>query len=146
MESRVVTNQQELDRCLEIRKEVFVKEQGVDEELEVDEYDVSPDACVHFLLLDDSGQAVGASRMKRFEEGTAKLQRIAVRRSMRGLGYGRMLLSAMEHQAAAEGYRYTVLDAQVQAECFYTKQGYKVISDQPFMDAGIVHVRMRKKL
>jgi predicted GNAT family N-acyltransferase len=146
MRTIVVTNQQELEQGLEIRKEVFVKEQGVNEELEVDEYDASPEACVHFLLLDADGKAIGAARMKPYEQGSAKMQRIAIRQSSRGLGYGRALLQAMEVQAAADGYLHSVLDAQVQAEPFYAKQGYVTISEQTFYDAGIEHVRMRKKL
>ncbi len=142
----IVKDERDLDKCLSIRKEVFVAEQGVAEELEVDEYDVSPNSCIHFLLVDDENEAVGAARMKTYEPGSAKMQRIAVLQKDRGKGHGRLLLQAMESKAVSEQYKFAVLDAQVQAVSFYEKQGYTVISDAPFDDAGIEHLRMKKVL
>ncbi|MDF2652367.1 MAG: yyaT [Paenibacillus sp.] len=141
-----VTNEQDLQKCLKIRTEVFVKEQGVAEEQEVDDYDQSPDSCIHFLLLNEEGYPIGASRMKPYETEGVKLQRIAVLQKERGKGLGRLLLNAMEQKAVGEQAKYAVLDAQVQAVPFYSKQGYIVSSKIPFYDAGIEHLQMRKQL
>ncbi|WP_127579711.1 GNAT family N-acetyltransferase [Paenibacillus koleovorans] len=146
MNVAIVNSQEELAKCLRVRKDVFVQEQGVAEELEVDEYDISANAAVHFLLRDENGTELGASRLKTYEPGSAKLQRIAILKSFRGKGYGRLLVEAMERQAVQLGYTFAVLDAQVQASAFYAKMGYAVISTEPFLDAGIEHVRMKKPL
>ncbi|MBT2287105.1 GNAT family N-acetyltransferase [Paenibacillus polymyxa] len=140
-----VSTEEQLEQALEIRHHVFVIEQQVPAEIEIDQYDViSPD--VHHVLLSTDGQAVATGRLIYYSKDTAKMQRIAVLESHRSFGYGRVLLLAMEELARELGLSYSVLDAQCQAQKFYEKLGYEVISEEPFYDADILHVRMRKSL
>jgi len=141
---RVETAEQ-LKKAFDIRVEVFVKEQGVPRALELDEYDESPSACNHYIV-EEGGKPIAAGRFKTFEPGVAKMQRIAVLKSYRGSGIGKLLLLGMEEEARRLGFRESVLDAQCSAEAFYLKLGYATESDEPFLDAGIEHVRMRKAL
>ncbi|MEF3303889.1 GNAT family N-acetyltransferase [Paenibacillus sp. GYB003] len=134
-----------LEQCLRLRKEVFVAEQNVPEHLEVDELDTPDGACRHLLLV-DRGEPVATARVKRYDAQTAKIQRVAVKAARRGQGCGRRIMEAAERLAADLGYSYAVLDAQLQAEPFYGRLGYATESDEPFDDAGIMHVRMRKQL
>ncbi|UJF35212.1 GNAT family N-acetyltransferase [Paenibacillus hexagrammi] len=140
-----VESEEQLKRCFDIRMQVFVEEQKVPEHLEMDEKDQSPESCHHFLIVHE-GQAVGTARWYKYQPDTAKLQRIAVLKSSRGLGLGKKLVLAMEEQAKELGCSYSMLDAQCQAEGFYRGLGYEVISEEPFYDAGILHVRMKKPL
>jgi len=140
-----VTTDEQLQQALGIRHDVFVIEQQVPAEIEIDQFDViSPD--VHHVLLSTDGQAVATGRLIYYSKDTAKMQRIAVLQSYRSFGYGRVLLLAMEERARELGLAYAVLDAQCQAQKFYEKLGYEVISEEPFYDADILHVRMRKSL
>ncbi|ETT29388.1 putative GNAT family N-acyltransferase [Paenibacillus sp. DS2363] len=140
-----VSTEEQLEQALGIRHHVFVIEQQVPAEIEIDQYDViSPD--VHHVLLSTDGQAVATGRLIYYSKDTAKMQRIAVLESHRSFGYGRVLLLAMEELARELGLSYSVLDAQCQAQKFYEKLGYEVISEEPFYDADILHVRMRKSL
>lgn len=140
-----VSTEEQLEQALKIRHHVFVIEQQVPAEIEIDQYDViSPD--VHHVLLSTDGQAVATGRLIYYSKDTAKMQRIAVLESHRSFGYGRVLLLAMEERARELGLTYSVLDAQCQAQKFYEKLGYEVISEEPFYDADILHVRMRKSL
>jgi predicted GNAT family N-acyltransferase len=134
-----------LQSAFNIRVKVFVEEQGVPRELEMDEYDVSPDACHHYLVTEDE-KPIATGRWKEFEPGVVKMQRIAVLQSYRGSGVGKFLLQGMEEEAASLGYKESVLDAQCTAEMFYLKLGYRTESTEPFLDADIPHVRMRKAL
>ncbi|WP_067931717.1 GNAT family N-acetyltransferase [Alicyclobacillus kakegawensis] len=145
MRAQVVENEEQLAECLAIRREVFVLEQGVPEDLEWDEWD-RIGACVHLLVRDGQGIAQATARVKRYDETTAKVQRVAVRRSVRGGGWGRAVMAAAEAAARQLGLRRVVLDAQCQAQAFYEKLGYRVVSSEPFLDAGILHVRMAKEL
>jgi predicted GNAT family N-acyltransferase len=145
MNSRHVRTEEELKQAFAVRKEVFVEEQHVPLDLEMDEYDISVDACRHFIA-ETHGKTIGASRWREYEPGTAKLQRIAVLKSSRGSGVGKLLVETMEKDAAAMGYRRSLLDAQCSAEEFYRKLGYVTESAEPFLDAGIPHVRMSKPL
>lgn len=140
-----VKSEQQLERCLDIRKEVFVEEQRVPMDLEIDEYDIiSPD--VNHVLIELEGTAAATGRITYYKDNSAKMQRIAVRKSFRSQGLGRVLLLALEERARELGLTKSVLDAQCQAEPFYAKLGYETISTEPFYDAGILHVRMEKTL
>jgi len=138
-----VTTEQQLTEEKRIRKAVFVDEQGVDESLEWDEFDLSPEACHHFLVTDE-GEAIATGRWREYKPGIAKFQRIAVLAAYRGRSVGRLLMETMEADARAEGYKGVILDAQVTAEPFYRKLGYEPVSEETFLDAGILHVRMGK--
>jgi predicted GNAT family N-acyltransferase len=140
-----ILTEEMLKLALDIRLKVFVEEQGVPRELEMDEYDVSPAACHHYLLMKDD-MPIATGRWKPFEPGVVKMQRIAVLKPYRGLGAGSILLEGMEGEASRLGYRESLLDAQCTAENFYLKLGYLTESSEPFLDADIPHVRMRKVL
>ena len=72
-----VTTQEQLEAGLNIRKTVFVEEQNVPVEEEIDQYDVlSPDA--HHILIQDGQEMVATGRLIYYKKDTAKLQRIAV--------------------------------------------------------------------
>ncbi|QYK68170.1 Acetyltransferase [Paenibacillus sp. S02] len=140
-----VTTEEQLQEAISIRTKVFVEEQKVPLDLEIDHYDKLGDTA-HHLLICEHGEMVATGRLTYYDEDTAKMQRIAVLKEHRAAGYGRVLLLALEERARELGLRYSLLDAQCQAEKFYEKLGYETISDEPFDDAGIPHVRMRKKL
>lgn len=145
MEIINVTTEEELKRCLAIRMEVFVVEQKVPSDLEVDELDTLDAPCRH-LLLTHEGEDVATGRWKQYEPGVAKLQRIAVHKAFRGQGNGEKIVLGMEKDAKEQGMKESILDAQCHAEGFYSKLGYVTISTEPFDDAGIPHVRMKKVL
>ncbi|WP_334071819.1 MULTISPECIES: GNAT family N-acetyltransferase [Paenibacillus] len=140
-----VETQEQLEHCLEIRKEVFVQEQNVPLDLEIDEFDkLSPD--VHHVLVEVDGTYAATGRLTYYKDNSAKMQRIAVRKAFRSHGVGKILLIALEELARELAFSQSVLDAQCQAEGFYRKLGYDTISTEPFDDAGIPHVRMVKTL
>jgi len=131
----------ELDRCLALRREVFVEEQGVPLAEEMDGLDAG---CTHFLAL-AGGDAVGTARLRVTDDGRAKAERVAVRRSVRRSGAGRTLMRALEDEARARGRPELVLNAQVPVIAFYERLGYRVDGPE-FLEAGIPHRAMRKRL
>ncbi len=147
--SLAVTSDKELQLCFHIRREVFVHEQQVPEQLEIDEFDSSVSASHHFLLVDseNNNEPVAAARWRLYNNYTAKLQRIAVLSAYRGIGLGKQIIEAMEQDIRKNDHiSMIILDAQLQAEAFYTKLGYERESSDTFLDAGIVHIRMIKKI
>lgn len=131
---------EELDLCLEIRRIVFIEEQAVAEDIEVDGRD--PEAT-HFLA-EHGGRLVGTARL-RAVHGEAKAERVAVLAEARGLGVGAALMAALEAEAARRGLAAVVLGAQEHAVPFYEKLGYGVFG-AAFLDADIPHRWMRKGL
>lgn len=140
IEAIQVTSQNELEDAFSIRNKVFVEEQKVPVELEIDEYENS---STHVVLY-DGDQPVGAGRIREVEN-TGKLERICVLSSYRGKGAGTLIMNKLEEIASQNGFKKVKLNSQTHAIPFYEKLGYKVVSDI-FMDAGIPHVTMVKTL
>ncbi|MCY0088590.1 MULTISPECIES: GNAT family N-acetyltransferase [Bacillus amyloliquefaciens group] len=140
MESIIAKTEKQLNDAFFVRKEVFVKEQHVPEEEEIDQFE---DTSEHIVIY-DGGQPVGAGRL-RIKDGHGKLERICVMKSHRSLGVGAVIMQALEKAAAAKGADSFLLHAQTQAVPFYEKQGYRVTSGEEFLDAGIPHLEMIKK-
>jgi predicted GNAT family N-acyltransferase len=121
-----------------IRFEVFVTEQKVPAEIELDHWDPQ---CVHALAFDAAGVAVGTGRL--LPDG--HIGRMAVRASARGLGVGSALLRALMDEARRRGQREVVLSAQTHAVPFYEREGFRT-EGEIYDDAGIPHVDMRRRL
>lgn len=126
-----------------IRRTVFVEEQHVPLEIEIDEHEAQ---CVHFVLYDDKNIAVATARLLPDKEDAncALLQRMAVLKEHRGKGYGRDVIAAVEYFAAQNNFCAIVLHAQITAQEFYAKMGYAVFGDE-FEEAAIRHISMRKR-
>ncbi|MFH9073359.1 GNAT family N-acetyltransferase [Streptomyces alboflavus] len=149
---RVAEGRSDLDACFAVRKEVFVAEQGVPEDLEYDEYDVG---AVHVLAVRGAdGAPLGTGRLLTGAAAAVKnggdatvggLGRLAVLRSARGLGVGAELVRAIEDAARERGLGAVDLHAQTHALGFYERLGYVAYGPE-FPDAGIPHRAMRKAL
>ncbi|SEN16245.1 Predicted N-acyltransferase, GNAT family [Mesobacillus persicus] len=140
MEVKVVSNDKELNDAFWVRKEVFVKEQNVPEEEEIDQYE---DSASHFVLY-SNGEPAGAGRF-RIVDGLGKVERICVLDSQRGTGAGKAIMEKIEQHAQTQGVSALKLNAQTHAIPFYSRLGYEVISEE-FLDAGIPHKTMKKEI
>lgn len=121
-----------------IRTTVFVDEQKVPADIEIDDWDP---VSLHALALDPAGVALGTGRL--LPDG--HIGRMAVLRPARGRGVGRALLRALVQAARERGHREVVLSAQTHAVGFYRSEGF-VEEGQVYEDAGIPHLQMRRKL
>lgn len=137
-----ITTQEDLQREFDIRIRVFVEEQRVPKEEEIDSYDHLGGECYHFLVTTNEDQAIGTGRV-RLVDGIGKPQRVAVLEEYRSHGIGRIIIQALEDKAKELGASKVKLDGQIQAQGFYEKLGYEVKSGV-FLDAGIEHVLMVK--
>ncbi|HET7626762.1 MAG TPA: GNAT family N-acetyltransferase [Bacillales bacterium] len=136
-----VTNEKEYSDAVEVRRKVFIEEQRVPEELELDEFE---DSAVHFVAYED-GVPVGAGRFRQVDR-CGKVERICVLASHRKKGFGEAVMKAIETYASAERLDGLKLNAQTQAASFYERLGYVKTSDEVFLDAGIPHLAMKKLL
>jgi len=136
-----ITTQEQLEAAFAIRRKVFIEEQNVPPEEELDALDQT---ATHVLALGPDGRPVATGRIIPYGERTGKLQRIAVLREFRGGGYGRAVVEALEEIGRSMGFNRFVLGAQTHAEGFYRKLGYRTTSPEVFLDAGIPHVHMEK--
>lgn len=144
MEIIIAKNQSEIDECVEIRKTVFVKEQGVPLELEADEFDFETAPCTHFMIFENE-ILIGTFRIICEEEVEAHFQRFCILKEFRSRNFGRLSLEFAEKFCIEHGYKKITMNSQCYAIGFYQKCGFSVVSDE-FDDAGIPHVRMEKIL
>lgn len=140
MKAKRITNHSELKISFNIRKKVFVKEQGIPLDDEFDKYEDTSD----HILVYNNDKPVGTGRL-RIIDGTAKLERICVLHSHRKLGFGKVIVQTLEKIAREKGITEAKLHGQIQAKQFYKKLGYHQAS-RLFIEDGIPHLLMIKKL
>jgi predicted GNAT family N-acyltransferase len=136
---KIVENEQELNEAYSVRTIVFVDEQNVPMEEELDQYE---NEATHFVLYDES-TPVGAGRF-RVVDGYGKVERICVLKPYRKTGAGKTIMTGIEKFATEKGVRKLKLNAQTHAIPFYAGLGYEVVSEE-FLDAGIPHKTMVKR-
>ena len=121
-----------------IRLEVFVSEQHVPLEEEMDDADEN---CWH-LVIYDGDHPVATGRL--VDEGNHIWHpgRIAVRNSYRSKGIGAELVHALIAKAGELGAQQLNLIAQCHAEGFYERCGFVSLHEH-CIDAGILHVKMK---
>jgi predicted GNAT family N-acyltransferase len=126
-----------------IRHEVFVLEQQVPEEMELDDMDR---LCLHAVAYakDNADVCAGTPIATGRLLPDAHIGRMAVRKSARGGGVGSALLLRLMQAAQQRGDAGVVLSAQIHAEPFYLRHGF-VREGAEYMDAGIRHVTMRRQ-
>lgn len=122
----------------DIRRQVFIEEQSVPEQLEWDGFD---DGAEHVLARDDTGRPVGCARLL----PGGRIGRMAVLPGWRGRGVGRALLESMIARCREHGLAEIHLSAQTHAIPFYEARGFEVCSET-YDDASIPHQDMRLRL
>lgn len=136
----IIGDYQQLKKeCNLIRHHVFVMEQNVPIELELDDRDT---VSTH-LLLQLNDDYIGTGRIDLEKQG--KIGRLAVLPSFRKQGYGKIILDNLELIARENQLNSVWLNAQKQSLNFYLKSGYTIASDE-FWEANIIHLKMMKCL
>lgn len=136
--------------CVSVRWAVFVVEQGVAPVLEVDARDFEP-STAYVLARDEEGRAVGTCRILSEGPARAHLGRVAVLREARGRGVGTELVrfahAVLARRQTRAGRAVVVrVEAQVRARGFYETLGYRTLPGPQFLDAGIPHVLMARRV
>lgn len=124
-----------------IRTQVFIQEQKVPEALEWDGEDAR---ALHALASTPDNCPIGTARLL-LHGNLAHIGRMAVLPAWRGHGVGRALLELMLGAAQARSATAAFLNAQTSAVGFYTRAGF-VAEGEEFLDAGIPHLRMTRRL
>ena len=138
MTARWIMPDEEKAAAYQLRKEVFISEQGF-----IDEFDHIDEICEHLLLLDNE-LPIATARL--YEEGGVyHVGRICVVRDYRKLGIGRKIMDEVELRVRLRGADVLELGSQLQAQAFYEKFGYTAFGDV-FYEQDCPHVMMRKEL
>ena len=129
-----IAETQDIAACRALRFNVFVGEQNVPPEEEIDDLD---DEAIHMLARRD-GVPVGSARMLVLAD-TGKIGRVCVLASERGHGTGGALMRACLDRLRAEpGVARAKLSSQTHAIPFYERLGFTAYGPE-YDDAGIPH-------
>ena len=118
-----------------IRRAVFIEEQNVPENIEIDGKD--PD-CFHVLASDTNGRPVGTARM----DYKGKIGRMAVLKNYRRQGIGRKMIQVLMDFGRKNAITDFHVSSQVTAIGFYRKMGFEPFGEE-FLEAGIMHINMK---
>ena len=140
MEVRPARDPSEVDQALALREQVFCVEQGVALAADQDGLD---DLAIQVVAV-EAGRVIGTCRVL-VERGVGRLGRMAVEAGSRGRGLGAAILAAAEQSARDAGARQMRLHAQRYVEDLYAAAGYTPYGE-PFVEEGIRHVAMEKRL
>ena len=138
---KLVETEAELEGAIGVRFRVFVAEQSVPPEEELDDADAT---ATHAIAV-SHGKVIGTGRLIVQDEATAVIGRMAVDLEWRRHGVGGRILTFLEQEARSRGLRQSLLHAQEYVKSFYASHGYAEHGDV-FLEVGIPHVEMRKGL
>ncbi|WP_299321604.1 GNAT family N-acetyltransferase [uncultured Gemella sp.] len=143
---KILETKEELNLGFALRIKVFVEEQKVPVELELDEKDNSENT-VHIGYFNDN-KLIGVARIIDLNRDVVHIGRVAIDKNYRGKGIGRELIIGCENIAKQILKKEVIIElsSQIQAEKFYESLGYNRVNDTIYLDAGIEHVDMRKTI
>lgn len=138
---KLVTSDRELEGAFEVRRRVFIEEQGIPEDLELDGYDGE----ALQMVVADGDMVIGTARVLFPATGQAKIERMAVLKSFRRRGIGRRIISFLNEELSHRQVEQVVLHAQWPVVAFYRSCGFEE-TGSPFWEAGIKHIKMQRQL
>jgi predicted GNAT family N-acyltransferase len=138
---RLVADDDELPEAFEVRRQVFVQEQGISEDVVFDGHDRG---ALH-VVVKDGQRVVGSARVQFFADNQAKLERMAILRQYRRKGIGKDMLLFLDTVLKDRQVQRVIIHAQLEVVPFYKSCGFHEFG-VPFREAGIKHIEMRKQL
>jgi len=138
---KLVANDRELKSAFEVRRQVFIEKQGISEDVELDNHDRE---ALH-MVAKDGEKVIGTARILFSTANQAKIERMAILKPFRRKGIGGRIITFLEEILRNRQINQVFLHAQYPVVAFYKSCGFKE-SGSPFWEAGIRHIKMRKRL
>lgn len=138
---KLVANDRELESAFEVRRQVFIEEQGISEDVELDNHDRE---ALH-MVAKDGEKVIGTARILFSTANQAKIERMAILKPFRRKGIGGRIITFLEEILRNRQINQVFLHAQYPVVPFYKSCGFEE-SGSPFWEAGIRHIKMRKRL
>ena len=138
---KLIASDRELKDAFEVRRQVFIEEQGISEDIVFDDHDGE---ALH-MVVKDGERIIGTARVLFLADNQAKLERMAVLKPFRRKGIGRRIISFLDADLRNKQVEQVVLHAQLEVVAFYKSCGFEE-SGLPFWEAGIKHLNMQRRL
>jgi len=138
---KLVTTDEELRGAFEVRRQVFVREQGVSEDVE---YDDLEGEALH-IVVENGDMVIGTARVLFLTTNQAKIERMAILRPFRRRGIGSSVISFLKGELKNKQVKHVVLHAQCGVTAFYKSCGFEE-TGLPFWEIGMKHIKMQLRL
>lgn len=138
---KLVTGGAELQQAFEVRRQVFVREQSISEDLVFDGHDRE---SLH-IVAKDGQRVIGSARVQFLTDKQAKLERMAILRHYRRKGVGKGMLLFLDTVWKDKQVQQVIIHAQLEVVPFYKLYGFDEFG-LPFQEAGIKHIKMCKQV
>jgi predicted GNAT family N-acyltransferase len=138
---KLVTTDAELQEAFEVRRRVFVREQGIPD---CPVFDGRDREAVH-MVVKDGARIIGTARVRFLGDNQAKLERMAILKPYRRKGIGREMVQFLDGVWKDRQVRRVIIHAQLEVVPFYKSCGFEQVG-LPFEEAGIKHIEMHKQL
>jgi len=138
---KLVTGDVELQEAFAVRRQVFVREQGISEDLVFNGHDSE---ALH-MVVKDGERVIGSARVQFLADNQAKLERMAILEHYRRKGIGKELLLFLDTAWKDKQVQQVIIHAQLEVVPFYKLCGFDELGS-PFQEAGIKHIKMRKQV
>jgi predicted GNAT family N-acyltransferase len=138
---KLVTGDVELQQAFEVRRQVFVREQSISEDLVFDRQDGE---ALH-VVVKDGERVIGSARVQFLTDNQAKLERMAILKRYRRKGIGKEMLLFLDTVWKDKQMQQVIIHAQLEVVSFYKLCGFDELG-LPFQEAGIKHIKMRKQV
>jgi predicted GNAT family N-acyltransferase len=138
---KLVISEAELKEALDVRRKVFIEEQHISQQLDLDGRD---EEALH-IVVKDGDSVVATARVLLADDDRAKIERMAVLQPYRRKGIGRKIISFLVEWLKGRQVDEVFVHAQYPVRGFYRSVGFEE-QPPPFREANIKHVRMRKIL
>jgi predicted GNAT family N-acyltransferase len=138
---KIVTGDVELQESFKVRRQVFVREQGISEDLVFNGHD---NEALH-MVVKDGERVIGSARVQFLAGNQAKLERMAVLKRYRRKGIGKEMLLFLDTVWKDKQVQQIIIHAQLEVVPFYKLCGFDELG-LPFREAGIKHIKMRKQV
>jgi predicted GNAT family N-acyltransferase len=138
---KIVTDGVDLQQAFEVRRQVFVREKGISEDLVFDGHDRE---TLH-MVVKDREKVIGSARVQFLTDNQAKLERMAILKHYRRKGIGKEMLLFLNTVWKDKQVQQVIIHAQLEVVPFYKLCGFDELG-LPFQEAGIKHIKMRKQV
>jgi predicted GNAT family N-acyltransferase len=138
---KIVTDGVDLQQAFEVRRQVFVREKGISEDLVFDGHDRE---TLH-MVVKDREKVIGSARVQFLTDNQAKLERMAILKHYRRKGIGKEMLLFLDTVWKDKQMQQVIIHAQLEVVPFYKLCGFDELG-LPFQEAGIKHIKMRKQV
>ena len=131
------TDDKTINIAFKIRKEIFIKEQNIPKNLEID----GSDKYAKNMILTIDNKPIGTGRLIEIDN-KMYIGRIAILKEYRKKGYATKIINFLLDEAKNMGYNEVFIHSQLHAKEFYEKIGFKAFGEE-FLEANIPHINMK---